>query len=57
VWDVFGNGTLVALDPTTGQQRFSVQVDAPASRFASLSAAGGRVFVAPANTVTAFALR
>jgi len=57
VWDLFGDGTLVALDLATGQQRFSTQVDAPASRFVSLSAATGRLFVAPKDTVMAFALR
>jgi outer membrane protein assembly factor BamB len=57
VWDLDGNGNLVALDPATGQQRFATTVDRPASRFVSLSAAGGRIFVAPTNTVTAFALR
>ena len=57
VWDLTNNGTLVALDPATGQQRFSAQLDDPASRFVSLAAAGGKLFVAPKNTVTAFALR
>jgi len=57
VWDLYGSGNLVALDPATGQQRFATTVDRPASRFVSLSAAGGRVFVAPTDTVTAFALR
>jgi outer membrane protein assembly factor BamB len=57
VWDLDGNGNLVAVDPVTGQQRFATTVDRPASRFVSLSAAGGRVFVAPNDTLTAFALR
>ena len=57
VWDLEGDGTLVALDPASGQQRFAAQLDALASRFVTLSAAGGRVFVAPKNTLTAFALR
>jgi outer membrane protein assembly factor BamB len=57
VWDLAKSGTLVALDPATGQQRFSTQLDSPASRFVSLSAAGGRLFVAPSDTLTAVALR
>ena len=57
VWDLDGSGTLAAYDPATGQQRFSVEVGDPASRFVSLSAAGGRLFVAPSNKLTAFALR
>ena len=57
VWDLAGSGTLVALDPATGQQRVATEVGEPASRFVSLSAAGGRLFVAPSNKLTAFALR
>jgi len=57
VWDVTNSGTLVALDPATGQQRFSTQLGDPASRFVSPSAADGRLFVAPTNTVVAFSLR
>jgi outer membrane protein assembly factor BamB len=57
VWDLVGSGNLVALDPATGQQRFGADVGEPASRFVSLSAAGGRLFVAPSNKLTAFALR
>ncbi|MBV8160445.1 MAG: PQQ-binding-like beta-propeller repeat protein, partial [Acidimicrobiia bacterium] len=57
VWELDGNGTLVALDPANGQQRFSTTVASPASRFVSLAAGGGRLFVAPTDTVTAFALR
>src|SRR5207248_7056746 len=55
VWNLDGSGTLAAYDPATGQQRFSVEVGDPASRFVSLSAAGGRLFVAPSNKLTAFA--
>ena len=57
VWVLDGNGTLVALDPASGQQRFSTQLGEAASRFVSMSAANGRLFVAPSNKVTAFALR
>ncbi len=57
VWDLFGSARLSALDPKTGQERFGAQVGSPASRFVSLSSAGGRLFVAPQNKVTAFALR
>jgi len=57
VWDLGGDGTLVALDPASGQQRFAAQLDALASRFVSLSSAGGRLFVAPSDALIAFALR
>ena len=57
VWYLDSNGGLNALDPTNGRQLFSAQVEDPASRFDSLSSAGGRVFVAPQRKVFAFALR
>jgi outer membrane protein assembly factor BamB len=57
VWELEGDGTLVGLDPASGQQRFAAQLDALASRFVTLSAAAGRLFVAPSNRLTAFALR
>jgi outer membrane protein assembly factor BamB len=57
VWVLSGGGRLSALDPASGQQRFSAQVGSPASRFVSMSAANGRLYVAPTNTLTAFALR
>jgi hypothetical protein len=57
VWVLFGSGRLSALDPQGGRELFGSQVGAPASRFVSMAAAGGRLFVAPTNKVTAFALR
>ena len=57
VWVLFGNGRLSALDPQGGREVFGTQVGAPVSRFVSMAAAGGRLFVAPTNKVTAFALR
>jgi outer membrane protein assembly factor BamB len=57
VWVLGGDGRLSAVDPAGGQERFGAQLDAPASRFVSMSAAGGRLFVAPKSKVTAFALR
>ncbi|MBV9284278.1 MAG: PQQ-binding-like beta-propeller repeat protein [Acidimicrobiia bacterium] len=57
VWVLFGNGRLSALDPQGGRELFGAQVGEPASRFVSMAAAAGRLFVAPTNKVTAFALR
>jgi len=57
VWVLAGTGQLSALDPASGRQLFSSQLDDPASRFVSMSSAGGRLFVAPRSTVTAFVLR
>jgi outer membrane protein assembly factor BamB len=57
VWDLDGNGRLSAVDPIGGQERFAAQLGGPVSRFVSMASAGGRLFVAPKNKVTAFALR
>jgi outer membrane protein assembly factor BamB len=57
VWYLDGNGTLAALDPLGGRELFSARLQAPASRFVTLSSSGGRVFVAPQKKVFAFALR
>ena len=57
VWELDGTGALVGLDPASGQQRFTIEGGNPASRFVSLAAAGGRLYVAPSNKLTAFALR
>jgi len=57
VWVLFGSGRLSAIDPQGGRELFGTQVGAPASRFVSMAAAGGRLFIAPTNKVTAFALR
>ena len=57
VWALANNGILRAVDPTTGSVRYSTQPSRPVSRFISLSAAGGMVFVADGSKLTAFALR
>ena len=57
VWDLDGGGRLTALDPASGQQRFTAQVGNPASRFVSMSAAAGRLFLAPTDKLIAFTLR
>ncbi len=57
VWALFHDGQLKALDPATGAVSFSAQLAPPVSRFVSLSAAGGRLFVPDGNKMTAFVLR
>ena len=57
VWALGHDGRLRAVDPGTGAVRFSVQLTAPASRFFSLAAAGGRLFVADGTKIAAFNLR
>jgi outer membrane protein assembly factor BamB len=57
VWSLFHDGQLKAVDPVTGTVSFSTQLTAPVSRFVSLSAVGGRLFVADGNRIAAFNLR
>ena len=57
VWSLGHNGRLSAVDPASGAVRFSAQLTAPASRFFSLAAAGGRLFVADGTSIAAFTLR
>jgi outer membrane protein assembly factor BamB len=57
VWALGHDGRLRAVDPGTGAVRFSVQLTPPASRFFSLAAAGGRLFVADGTKIAAFNLR
>jgi outer membrane protein assembly factor BamB len=57
VWSLFYDGQLRAVDPATGAVDFSIQLTAPVSRFISLCAAGGRLFVADGNKLAAFNLR
>jgi outer membrane protein assembly factor BamB len=57
VWVLDGDGTLNALDPASGQSRFSTRVAAPVSRFISPAAAGGRLVVPAGTRVSAFTLR
>lgn len=57
VWTVGHDGTLKALDPQTGAERFSANLGEPVSRFVSPAAAGGSLFVPSGRTVIAFSLR
>ena len=57
VWVLGSDGRLDALDPASGQSRFSAQVAQPVSQFVSPAAAGGRLLVPAGTRITAFALR
>lgn len=57
VWALGYDGKLRAMDPASGSVVFSAQLGNPVSRFVSPAAAGGRVFVADGDTLTAFTLR
>jgi outer membrane protein assembly factor BamB len=57
VWALGYDGKLRAMDPASGKVLFSAQLGNPVSRFISPAAAGGRVFVADGDTLTAFMLR
>jgi len=56
VWTMKSSGRLIALNPASGKVLFSTDLGAPATRFISPSAAGGRLFVADGNRIVAFAL-
>jgi outer membrane protein assembly factor BamB len=56
VWSAgWKNGTIYGLNPTTGAVAFSASLGA-FNHFTSPSAAGGKLFVANGNSVTAFAI-
>jgi outer membrane protein assembly factor BamB len=57
VWSFGYDGQLRAVDPGTGTIKFSTQLTPPVSRFVSLAAAGGRLFVADGTKIVAFRLR
>ena len=57
VWSLGYDGRLAAVDPATGAARFRTQLTAPVSRFFTLAAAGGRLFVADRTSIVAFSLR
>ena len=56
-WTLTYGGLLKALNPSTGAVAYSLQLSAPASRFMTLSAANGRLFVADRLRVVALNLR
>jgi len=57
VWVVDGSGRVSALDPGSGSERYRIQVGEPVSRFVSMAAAGGRLFVPSDDRVIALSLR
>ena len=57
VWALGYDGKLRATDPSNGKVLFSAGLGRPESRFISPAAAGGRVFVADGDTLTAFTMR
>jgi outer membrane protein assembly factor BamB len=57
VWTLTYGGLLKAVNPSTGAVVYSLQLSAPASRFITLSAANGRLFVADGLRVVALNLR
>lgn len=57
IWSLGNDGVLRALDAASGAIRFSSRLSPPVTRFVSLSAAGGRLFVADGKRIAAFSLR
>jgi outer membrane protein assembly factor BamB len=57
IWSLRYDGRLMAFDLASGATQFTAQLTAPASRFFSPAAAGGRLFVADGNSIAAFSLR
>jgi outer membrane protein assembly factor BamB len=56
VWDVDLGGRVLALDASTGAQRFAGQLPGPPNKFAGLAYGGGQVYVATPDGVAAFQL-
>ena len=56
VWALGYDGELKAVDPRSGNIGFSFTMDKPVTRFISLAAAGGRLFVPDRDRLTAFSL-
>jgi len=56
VWSLGYDGRLQAVAPDSGAVQFSTRLSAPVSRFFSLAAAGGRLFVADGTKIVAFSL-
>ena len=57
VWVLDGSGRVSALDPTNGTERYRTQIGEPVSRFVSMAAAGGRLFVPAVDHIIALSLR
>lgn len=56
VWSLGYAGLLKALEPTTGAVVYTRQFGTPPSRFTSMAAAGGRLFVPDRTRITALSL-
>ena len=56
VWTLGGTGTLKGIDPTTGSVVYTRQFGTPASRFITLAAANGRLFVPDGRRIAALSL-
>jgi outer membrane protein assembly factor BamB len=56
VWDVDLSGRVLALDASTGAQRFAGQLPGQPNKFAGLAYGGGQVYVATPDGVAAFQL-
>jgi IPT/TIG domain/PQQ-like domain len=56
IWTLGSTGTLKALDPANGSVVFTRQFGAPASRFVTLAAGNGRLFVPDGRKIAALSL-
>lgn len=57
VWSLGNDGLLKAVDPQSGSIKFTKQFNTPPSRFTSLSASNGLLFVPDSRRITALSLR
>lgn len=57
VWSLGNDGLLRAVDPQSGSIKYTKQFNAPPSRFTSVSASNGLLFVPDSRTITALRLR
>lgn len=55
VWSISRGGTLVGLDPATGDVRFSRFLGAPITSFPNLAASGGRLYAPAGRRIVALA--
>jgi outer membrane protein assembly factor BamB len=56
VWSIGYGGRLLALDPSTGVERFSAGLDRPPSRFVSPAAFGNRIYAPSGDRIVSFAV-